>query len=163
MSIKLISKSELISIQDLAYATWPETFQEILTKEQITYMLSWMYDLKVLEEQIDKGHLFYIYFENEIPTGFIGIELHCPDEKTLKIHKLYVLPNAQGLGIGKKLIQKAIEIGEEHQIENLVLNVNRFNKAVAFYQKFGFNIDYEEDIDIGNNYLMEDFVMSYKL
>jgi ribosomal protein S18 acetylase RimI-like enzyme len=43
------------------------------------------------------------------------------------------------------------------------LNVNRNNKALGFYQKFGFVILREEDIDIGNGYFMNDYIMVCKL
>ena len=47
--------------------------------------------------------------------------------------------------------------------KSLHLNVNRFNKSVDFYKNLGFIIIGEEDIDIGKEYLMEDFVMELKL
>ena len=43
------------------------------------------------------------------------------------------------------------------------LNVNRFNKAIYFYQKNQFEIVEEVDIEIGNGYLMEDYVMKRNL
>lgn len=161
MSINLLSKQDLYQVKDLAYATWPDTFKGILSKEQIAYMLNWMYNLETLAQQVDAGHRFYTYSENLKPLGFIGLELYHPSSDALKIHKLYVLPETQGLGVGKKLIAKAKEVANEHGIKKLVLNVNRFNKAVEFYKHLGFIIDREENINIGNGYLMEDYVMEY--
>jgi ribosomal protein S18 acetylase RimI-like enzyme len=43
------------------------------------------------------------------------------------------------------------------------LNVNRYNKARFFYEKLGFVIMKEEDIDIGSGYYMIDYVMEKKL
>lgn len=65
----------------------------------------------------------------------------------------------QGMGIGKKLIEHVVDLSRQSNILNLQLNVNRFNNAVHFYKSQGFEILYEENIDIGNGYLMEDFVM----
>lgn len=163
MSIKLLSKHEMNLVRELAYATWPDTFKEILSKEQISYMLQWMYNEETLVRQVESGHHFYIYFENSKPLGFIGLELHHPTLDSLKIHKLYVLPETQGSGIGKKLIAHAEKVAKENEIQKLVLNVNRFNKAVEFYKHLGFMIQYEENIEIGNGYLMEDYVMQYLL
>jgi GNAT superfamily N-acetyltransferase len=163
MNIKLLSVDELIIVRELAFSTWPDTFKEILSNEQINYMLEWMYNLKTLSEQVKSGHQFYVYEENSIPKGFIGIELNYPEKNQLKIQKLYVLPELQGEGIGKRLIDKAIQVANQNGIYELVLNVNRFNKAVGFYKHIGFTVSYEENIDIGNGYLMEDYVMSLKL
>jgi diamine N-acetyltransferase len=41
----------------------------------------------------------------------------------------------------------------------LRLNVNRFNKAVGFYENFGFRVIGQEDIDIGQGYFMNDYIM----
>jgi GNAT superfamily N-acetyltransferase len=163
MSIKLLSEDEMDQVQQLAYATWPDTFKNILSEEQIKYMLEWMYDLETLRKQAESGHQFYLYLENSVPLGFIGIEPHHPTVDSLKIHKLYVLPESQGSGVGKKLIAQAEKVAKELGIDKLILNVNRFNKAVEFYKHFGFVVDRQEDIDIGNGYLMEDFVMIYTL
>jgi hypothetical protein len=42
------------------------------------------------------------------------------------------------------------------------LNVNKYNKAKFFYEKLGFTITKEEVIDIGNDYVMDDYVMGIK-
>lgn len=55
------------------------------------------------------------------------------------------------------------ELSIQSEIEGLLLNVNRFNKAVEFYKAIGFNILFEENIEIGNGYLMEDYVMKLEL
>ena len=68
----------------------------------------------------------------------------------------------RGKGIGKQVIDY---IKEKVVLSNnlaLFLNVNKFNKAKDFYQKYGFQIIKEEVIDIGNNYIMDDYVMEIK-
>lgn len=160
MQLKLLFSGELKIVQDLAHAIWPETFQEILTPNQITFMLEWMYNLETLENQAKEGHQFYLLSTKEKAIGFIGMQPFHPNKNELKIHKIYVLPSAQGTGAGKKLLILAKEIAIENGIEKLVLNVNRFNKAVTFYQHLGFKIDREENIAIGNGFWMEDYAMS---
>lgn len=163
MNIRSIGIDEVQIVNDLAYRIWPHTFKEILSEEQISYMLKWMYDPEKLSSQIIEGHEFYIISDEKEPLGFLGIELHNPTTDSLKIHKIYVLPNIQGRGLGKKLIEKAIDRAKENGIRKVVLNVNRFNKAVGFYNKLGFQITKQEDIDIGNGFLMEDYVMELNL
>ncbi len=107
---------------------------------------------------MENGHHYFIYSENEIPLGFVSIEF-MEDQKSMKIHKLYVLPSQQGKGIGVKLFEKAIEMMKIEGYERLFLNVNRFNVALQFYLRMGMHIQKEENIDIGQGYLMEDYVM----
>lgn len=159
MKIIEISKQEVYRIKAIAELTWPDTFKEILSNEQITYMLNWMYSLEILESQIEKGHSFYVFIENGKDLGFVGIELNHPFFGNTKIHKIYILPDAQGKGVGAKLIEKVVQIAKFNNSKSLTLNVNRFNKAIDFYLKKEFKIIKSEDIDIGNGFLMEDYVM----
>lgn len=161
--INLLSKNEMVVVREIAQITWPITYREILSAEQLDYMFEWMYNLETLQNQVEDGQLFYVLKENEKPLGFIGLELFTTEKNELKIQKIYVLPDAQGKGVGRKLIEKAVEIAQEKGIENVILNVNRFNKAVSFYQKLGFKISSEVNIDIGKGYLMEDYIMNYTI
>jgi ribosomal protein S18 acetylase RimI-like enzyme len=159
MEIIEILKEDVFRIKAIAELTWPDTFREILSDEQIRYMLDWMYSLETLASQIDNGHHFYMLTENDKDLGFVGIQLNYPFEGNTKIHKIYVLPDAQGKGIGVELIDHVVQFSNINNCKTLTLNVNRFNKAIGFYLKIGFNIMKEENIEIGNGFLMEDYVM----
>lgn len=159
MKIEQLQQDELERVQKIAHLTWPDTFKEILSPEQIDYMLNWMYNLVTLSEQLEMGHHFYILTDNGEDVGFIGIQPHYPTKTETKLHKIYILPSCQGKGAGLLLMKKAEEIALTSCTEQLILNVNRYNKATDFYKKIGFEITKEEDIDIGNGYLMEDYVM----
>jgi diamine N-acetyltransferase len=163
MTIRSVSEEEVQVVTDLAHRIWPHTFEDILTQEQIAYMLSWMYDPVTLAEQIRSGHHFFVIEDEGIPVGFMGVQLNYPDRNSMKIHKIYVLPELQGKGAGRKLIEMAKDLAFNSGLKSLVLNVNRFNKAVDFYKHLGFDITKEEDIDIGQGYLMEDYVMELVL
>lgn len=162
MEIVKVGENDAERIQDLAYLTWPDTFIEILTQDQIKYMLEWMYNIPRLKEQIVSRHEFYI-IRDEKDLGFIGIEFNHPESGIVKIHKLYVLPDQQGKGLGIKLFEFIRARSVKEGMRSIQLNVNRFNKAVGFYYHIGFNTIKEEDIDIGQGYLMEDYVMEYQL
>lgn len=157
-----LGKDEVHIVHDLAHRIWPDTFKEILVPAQIEYMLDMMYSIESLNKQLESGHQFFVWEENEKPVAYIGIELNYPVAGSLRIHKIYVLPEMQGTGLGVKLINLAKSVAIENGCTTLNLNVNRFNNAVSFYKHLGFEITKEEDIDIGNGYLMEDYVMELK-
>ena len=161
--ISEITLVELPIIQKLAFSIWPQTFREILTQAQITYMLDLFYSIPALENQVsEKGHCFLVFYENEKPQGFISYQLNAEGNKT-KIHKLYVLQETQGKGIGKKLIQKVAHIAQENQNHALFLNVNKYNlSAISFYEYMGFRKTKEEVIEIGEGYVMDDYVMEFQ-
>jgi GNAT superfamily N-acetyltransferase len=151
-------------IQEIARLTWPDTFNPILSNEQINYMLDWMYSLPSLKSQVnDEGHIFLLAKSGDDYLGFASYETNYQDTPRTKLHKIYILPQAQGKGVGKALIMASVVKALQHRNRTLLLNVNRGNKAVNFYQKMGFVIIAEENIPIGNDYWMEDYVMEKKL
>lgn len=145
-------------IQQIALRVWPVTYGEILSNDQMEYMLDAFYSIATLTDNYNKGCHFVLVKEQDTVLGFAGFEHFSFDQKT-KIHKLYLLPESQGKGIGKLLVDYIGSKAAEKNFGALVLNVNRFNKALGFYEKLGFAIVEEVDIEIGNGYLMEDFVM----
>ena len=156
--------SDIKQIQNIVNITWPITYGEILSKEQLDYMLGLFYFDEALTEQYNKKvQLFYMIYEEETNIGFIGIEHNYNKEAITKIHKIYLLPETQGKGIGKKVIDEIGKLASENNSAALLLNVNRFNSALGFYKKIGFEVIDEVNIEIGNGYLMEDYVMEKKL
>ncbi|OOV13314.1 GNAT family N-acetyltransferase [Flavobacterium sp. LM4] len=161
----LEAKAENIkTIQEITNTTWPITYGKILSEEQLDYMLDLFYSDKALNNQLEKKEqLFYMISEDKTTLGFIGIEHHYKNEPATRIHKIYLLPETQGKGIGKKVIEWIEKMALENHSNSLSLNVNRFNSALSFYKKIGFEIIDEVNIDIGNGFLMEDYFMAKKL
>ncbi|MCD8043132.1 MAG: GNAT family N-acetyltransferase [Tannerellaceae bacterium] len=151
-------------IQEISNDVWPETFSDILSPEQIRYMMDMMYSTGSLIRQIEEqGHHYLLVKEGDSWLGYLSYELNYKGKPWMKIHKIYVLPTAQGKGVGRFFIEEAAQIASAAGMEEISLNVNRFNKAIDFYQKVGFEIYGSEDIDIGNGFLMEDYIMNRKL
>jgi diamine N-acetyltransferase len=164
MIIRHLAKEKLSKVQSIAHRTWPSTFANILSPEQIEYMLNWMYSLEMLESQLEKGHVFLLAEENGEELGFAGFELNVAEGPKAKLHKIYLLPTSQGKGVGKALIFEVAERAKAAGQKSLLLNVNKYNqKAIDFYIKIGFQEIYTEVIDIGNGYVMDDVVMELNL
>ena len=157
--------SDIEQIQNIVHITWPITYGEILSKEQLDYMLNLFYSDEALTLQYNKKEqLFYMIYEDQTDNiGFIGIEHNYNGEAVTKIHKIYLLPETQGKGIGKKVIDEIGILALQNNSKALLLNVNRFNSALGFYKKIGFEVIDEVNIEIGNGYLMEDYVMGKRL
>ena len=153
------TSSHLSTIKDLAYRIWPATYGEILSEKQLDYMLDLFYNQKALEQNIADNHNFILIQENNQIVGFADYELHYKNESVTRIHKIYVLPEMQGKGLGKKLIQFIENKALENDNIKLSLNVNRFNKAKNFYESQGFKVAFEEDVELDFGYLMEDYRM----
>ena len=151
------------NIQEIANIAWPKTYEKILSRAQIEYMLELFYSDDALLKNLNDGHHFLLAAENSTPIGFAAYEHHYQGKNQTRLHKLYLLPKAQGKGVGKLLIQEVEKKVKENHDETISLNVNRFNKAYLFYLKNGFQIIAEEDLAIGQGYLMEDYKMEKQL
>ena len=163
ITISEATVADFETIRSIAHTTWPVTYGEILSKEQLDYMLDKMYSDATLLENLNKGHHFILINDDSVCLGFASFEHRYLNEKCTRLHKIYLLPETQGKGMGKMLLEKITAFAKENQSEIISLNVNRFNKAHAFYKKMGFQVVAEEDLAIGNGYLMEDYKMELKI
>lgn len=154
--LTLATLDDIPLIQSIARNTWPHTFGKILSRKQITYMLDRMYNTETLTElMINPNFLFYLINEDE---GIAALELHYEKSTTSKLHKLYILPENQGNGRGRKTIQSLKSVSQEAGDNALILNVNKNNPATHFYEKCGFIRWKSEVIDIGGGYVMDDYI-----
>ena len=163
MKIRLLQKHELFLTRNLAEKIWPSAYGTILSKEQLSYMLNWMYSIETLEKSFDKGNEFYCAFDKGLPLGFLELEFLSDETSFIKLQKIYVLPSEQNKGIGENFLQVALQKAKNRGVRKIILQVNRDNKAVQFYLKNNFCIISEEDFPIGNDYYMNDYVMEKTL
>lgn len=161
MVIRKAYPADIPLIRDMAYKIWPVTYGSILTPDQLDYMLKLIYDEKVLHEQMENNVEFIIVYDGVHPVGFASFSLIEP--RVYKLHKIYVLPSQQGKGTGRFIIDQLVKAMKAKNATTLQLNVNRYNNARVFYEKLGFAVMKEEDVDIGNGYFMNDYVMEKSL
>ncbi|OSZ81818.1 hypothetical protein CAP35_00685 [Chitinophagaceae bacterium IBVUCB1] len=159
-TIRLATIADVGGIRRLAADVWWPTYSTIISAEQIRYMLGKMYNEETIKQQIETNSQTYLMFEVDgVATGFTAYSPRTENPDVYKLHKLYCLTHTKGLGYGKLLLQAVESAVLSAGKSVLELNVNRHNPAVGFYQKMGFEIAYTEDIDIGNGYWMNDYVM----
>ena len=159
ISIRSINDSELHVITRLSAEIWPIVYKSIISEEQISYMLKRMYSHEVLEQNLSEGHHFLIATIDNQDVGYAGFQPHYPRLDFAKLHKLYVLPALHKTGVGSALFEQTIKKCKMAHCNHLVLQVNKTNPAFHFYQKKGMYIEEEAIIDIGNGFVMDDYIM----
>ena len=155
--LRLLEGEELKVVRALAYDIWPRVYDYMISQEQISYMLSTMYDINHLKQQWLEGVKFVVLEVEGIPQGFAAFE---EKEESIFLHKLYLRPEMQGKGFGKKMLQVAIDFAFDCKKPSVELTVNRNNKYLDFYLNSGFQIKEEKDFDIGGGYFMNDYILS---
>ncbi len=159
LSFRKALLADIPSIRALAEKSWWHHYPSIISEEQIRYMLDLIYNDEALKEQLDKGQDFYLFGkEDSNPQGFISLSVL--DENEAFLHKFYMSPEAQGKGLGAAAFERLLR--ENPSVTCIRLTVNRQNfKAINFYFKLGFHIERVADFEIGNNFVMNDFVMKW--
>lgn len=157
MKLIKITKEEIATVQQLAREIWDEHYIKILSQEQIDYMLGEFYSTEKIESEIKEGILWEMLWDDEKPIGFLVCKI---ESDKLYISKIYLKAEKRGKGLGKFLLNRAVELAEQNGKKSIYLNVNKYNTdSIAFYERMGF-VKIEEGVfDIGNGYVMDDFIL----
>ena len=163
-TIRKATTDDCALIRKLAQQVFPVTYRNILTSEQIDYMMDWMYSEANIRKQMEEeGHVYLLAYEECEAAGYVSVR---PDgEDLFHLEKIYVLPYFQGAHCGSFLFREAIKyIKSLHPEPCLMeLNVNRHNKALQFYEHMGMKKMREGDFPIGNGFYMNDYIMGIEI
>jgi len=161
LEIREATIDDIPLIRELCFRVWPQTYASLLPQDKIDYMLELNYSAASLEQQIVNGSQFIFIYDHEEPVGFAAYFEKEPS--IYKLDKIYILPSQQGKGRGRFVIDYIIGDIIKKRAIALQLQVYRQNKARSFYEKLGFTVIEEKDVDIGKGYFMNDYVMQKKL
>src|SRR6218665_1533799 len=119
LTYQYATTEDITIIREIEKKTWFDTYEPILGKQQPQYMFDLIYSPEGLEEQINAGQVFVLQYASDeahkdIPVAFASYSIKDSDEKIYKLNKLYLNPDLQGGGLGKKLL---VEV--EKQVKEL--------------------------------------------
>lgn len=70
---------QLQLVHDMAQVVFRYTYRDILSAEQMEYMMDWMYSMPNLEQQIKEGHHYYVAYEEAVPCGYVSVQYEGKD------------------------------------------------------------------------------------
>ena len=154
--IRTVSQEELESLAELADRLWHQAYGQLLSTEQISYMLEKYQSVAAFKEQIrDKGYCYRgLYIEGQL-TGFTGSCLE--ESERAFLSKLYLDQKYQGQGFGRKLLDDAVSLYP--QAARIYLTVNKHNPSYYKYLHMGFRVIDSVVTDIGQGFVMDDYIM----
>lgn len=146
------NEQDIKNIEMMASVIWPIAYKDILEINQIKYMLNKYLSVSAIKENISNHYTYMILEDEDTKVGFMAY--YISDDK-LFLSKLYILPNMQNKGYATKAIDYLKKLNLD-----IELTVNKNNKnAYEKYIHLGFkNID-SVVADIGNGYVMDDYIM----
>ncbi|AZU60719.1 GNAT family N-acetyltransferase [Neobacillus mesonae] len=143
--LKKCSLEDLLKLQEISYETFTETFKDQNSPENLSAYLERAYNLKQLEKELSNisSQFFFVYFNDEV-AGYLKVNTNDAlseemGDESLEVERIYIRSKFQKHGLGKYLLNKAIEIAMERNKKKIWLGVWEKNEnAMAFYKKMGF-------------------------
>ncbi|MGG4217891.1 GNAT family N-acetyltransferase [Paenibacillus jamilae] len=147
MNAKLIkcSHADLQILQEISIETFNDTFKEQNSPENMQAYLERAFNSTQLEKELSNAssEIFFIYFNEEL-AGYLKVNINDAQsekmgDESLEVERIYIKNKFQKLGLGKYLLNKAMEIALGHNKKKVWLGVWEKNEnALAFYEKMGF-------------------------
>lgn len=152
--------SDLAAIAGLADAIWHQHFQTILSPEQIDYMVEKFQSYPALKSQVEEdGYEYYQTLVDGTLAGYIGIH---PETDALFLSKLYLHKDYRGRHIAKQAFHFLIDLCKKRGLKKIWLTCNKHNdSSLAVYHHLGFQVTDTQEADIGNGFIMDDYIMTY--
>lgn len=160
---KVTTDNELHEVAELAEKIWHECFVGIISLGQIDYMVEKFQSYNAMREQIKvQGYTYLAVREDGELCGYIAIKPEKDDR--LFLSKLYLRSDMRGKGVGTKMLERVFDEARTLGRKRVYLTVNKHNdRAIAVYMKTGFETVDEVVTDIGNGFVMDDYIFEYSL
>lgn len=158
--VKATTDEDIKKIADLATVIWHEHYTPLLGKAQVDYMVEKFQSYTAMKNGItDDGYVYYMAYYDGLFCGYIGI---IDEGEKVFLSKIYIDKAYRGKKISKAMIETVKE--NYPKAKAFYLTVNRGNTgSIAAYKKMGFEIIKEQVADIGNGFVMDDYVMEKSL
>jgi len=146
-------------VADLAQRIWPVCFGAIISAAQCEYMIRQRYSPEAMAQAIADGMTYEIIHLDDLEAGF-GAHGPASSPTEWKLWQVYILPELQGRGLGRDYIDHVARSAYRNGRSSLLLTVNKRNdRARALYERCGFQVRESASFDIGNGFVMDDYVL----
>ncbi|MBP1964120.1 GNAT family N-acetyltransferase [Paenibacillus aceris] len=153
---------EIAEVAQLAAEIWREYYVSLITIEQIDYMISKYQSVSAITDQIhQQGYEYYLIHHDGFAVGYMSAR---QEERKLFLSKFYISKEHRGRSYASKALAFLEQLCEERNLSHIWLTVNRHNESsIAVYEKKGFRTVREQCADIGNGFVMDDFIMEKEI
>lgn len=153
--------NEIHEIADLASKIWHEHFIPIIGKEQVDYMVAKFQSYPAIKDQIAHGYEYFQIYSSHTLAGYTGVH---EEDGALFLSKLYIQKDFRGQHLSTEAFNYLLNLCKERNISKIWLTCNKHNSnTLSIYDHLGFTITDEQVADIGNGFVMDDYILSYKV
>lgn len=159
-----LTEADFGTVARLGDTIWRAHYGTMISLAQIDYMLAGRYAPERLRAYMDSDERWmWLLRVDDVPVGYCSCSLgESADE--MKLEQLYLSSAHKGKGLGGRMLRHVEEKTRAQGRSRLYLTVNKGNAdSIAIYRKSGFVVREEAVFDIGNGYVMDDYVMEKRL
>ena len=158
--IKPVTSDEMIhEVADLAEEIWHQHFTPIIGEDQVNYMVDKFQSYPALKKQIADGYEYFQIRNDGILCGYTGV--HAEDD-ALFLSKLYLAKESRGKHLSTKAFRFLEDLCRQRGFKKIWLTCNKYNAGtLAVYDHLGLTITRSEVTDIGNGFVMDDYILEY--
>lgn len=166
--IRPVAAEEVGAIADLAKLIWNDAYKNIISAQQITYMIEDRYSAERMRAELVSGEVWWDVAccnrnDEELRLGFASTQF-TDEPGTLKLDKLYIHPEYQRIGVGRMLIEHVSQRARDLSCNRVILSVNKHNaRAIEAYKSCGFTLSASVFNDIGHGFVMDDYIFERNL
>lgn len=154
-------RERIAALSEFASGIVKRHFDPIIGVAQNDYMIAKFQSPSAIREQISAGSYYYEVRLGGTLAGFLAFY---PEQGKMCLSKFYVAEPFRGKGIASEMFRFLKQKTQEAGISTIFLHVNRHNEGpVAVYRHFGFRVAEEKKSDIGNGFVMDDYIMEWQV
>lgn len=154
--VKVSTAAQIKELSELADEIWHESYISIISKEQIDYMLNKYLTPEAVKRQMAEGYDYYLAEKCGAAIGFVSVK---PDGERLFLSKLYLEKAQRGKGYGSRMLLFVEGLAHGMGKNAVYLTVNKHNAAYEVYKARGFTVEKSVITEIGDGYVMDDYIM----
>lgn len=165
VEIREVKVGEIPALVEMAQTAFLQAFTEGNKPENVSFYRNDAFTNEKFQKEFEaEGSRFFVAIMNGKIIGYTKVnevpsqtDIH--DSDSLEIARLYVLEDYLGLGLGKKLLDLAIDFAKSKKKKYLWLGVWEKNaRAIRFYEKNGLKIFGSHPFPFGDE-IQTDFLM----
>lgn len=161
--VKIETDEQIKELCALAKEIWNEYSICFTTQEQIDYMLEKFQSEEIVKSQINfQNYRYYFMEEDGENFGYFAVQ---KQKGNLFLSKIYIRKDFRGKGYARKAFTNAIvPLAKEMELPKISLTVNKYNfSSILAYEKLGFVRVDSVETDIGNSYVMDDYIYEFEV
>ena len=159
----IYSDSDINELASLANNIWLEYWPSRISLPQTIYMIDKFQSFNAIKYQLEHENYIYniFYDDDNLDIGYFGISIK---NDFLFLSKLYIKSDFRGLGCGKLALNKIKQYAQKYNKQYIRLTVNKYNTpSINIYKIWGFSQIDSVITDIGQGFVMDDYIMEYQL